>query len=196
MARETVVNPPQELANEHTLLAQKYAGYLVGHPYRQTQMTTLVTVDRQKSWREPSVVADDCIFCARLTDEEAERRVLGYQYQIDVETTRLKHKHFDAWLVSGSSDIPEPGVATSKANLRRFCELFQDMPTARRPKGWNTRPLPFFKLPLRLKRKLCIEWNHLYIGWLSSNTDVQYDFERHEFYREVPDSQEDEQEGC
>lgn len=194
MARETV-NPPQELADEHTLIAQRYAGYLVGHPYRNKQQTTEVTVDRRRRWREPAVVADDCIFCARLTDEEAIRRVAGYQYQIDIESTRSKRQHFTAWVDSGAPDVPEPGRhEASKANLRRFCELFADMPTEKRPEGWRTRPLPFITLPLRLKRKLCIEWNHLYRRWMEEN-DLQYDFEAREFYREVPDEF-DPNEGC
>jgi hypothetical protein len=191
MARQEV-KPPQELADEHTLAAQRYAGFFIGHPYRNPQMQRLEPsdIDRSRVWKEPNVVADKCIFCSRLTDEEAERRIAGFQYQIDIEATRAKAVHFQKWLESGSSDVPEPDEAGSMANRRRFCELFQDMPTERRPTGWKTKPLPLVKLPLRLKRKLCVEWNHIYLLWMKEN-DLQYDFEKHEFYREVLDD-----EGC
>lgn len=189
MVRETV-QPPRELADAHTLAAQRYAGYLVGHPYRNKQQTTLVTVDRQHTWKEPAIVADDCIFCARLTDEEAVERVLGFQFAIDKETTRLKFTYLREWVASGSPDVPEPNIPNggtmSRRNLRKFCELFADMPTLKRPNGWKLRPLPFCTLPLRLQRKLCVEWNHIYLAWMQEN-DLQYDFEKHEFWHEVPD---------
>ena len=195
MAR-TEVKPPRALANEHTLIAQRYAGYLVGHPYRQPQQTTTVKIDRRRKWKEPSVVADDCIFCVRMTDEEAVRRVVGYQYQIDIESTRTKYQYYINWLGRNAGDVPEPenviqtpwqGLKnTNKANLRRFCELFQDTVTEKRPNGWKTRPFPFVKLPLRIKRKLCIEWNHLYLPWMEEN-GLQYDFENRLFWCEVPD---------
>jgi hypothetical protein len=179
---------PQELADEHTLLAQKYAGALVGHPYRNVQQTPLVTVDRSRRWKELSVVADDCIFCVRLTDEEAIRRVAGYQHQLDIESTRSKMMHFAAWHAGGAAEgVPEPDEERSVANLRRFVELFQDMPTEKRPIGWRLRPLPFITLPLRLKRKLCVEWNHCYLKWMTQE-GVQYDFETREFYREVSEA--------
>ncbi len=148
MVRETV-KPPQELADAHTLAAQRYAGYLVGHPYRNERQSTIVTVDRQHVWKEPAIVADDCIFCVRLTDEEATERVLGFQFAIDKEATHLKRMYLMAWVASGSPDVPEPHIPHgSRRNLRRFVELFQDMPTAKRPNGWKLRPLPFYKLPI------------------------------------------------
>lgn len=187
--RETV-NPPQTLADEHTLLAQKYAGFFVGHPYRNAQQTPNVVIDRRRRWQEPIVVADDCVFCQRLTDEEAERRVAGYQHQLDIEGTRVQRSEYYAWVRAASPDVPEPGIfEESVANLRRFCELFQDTPGK---DGWSRRPLPLIALPLRLKRKLCIEWNHLYRDWMAKN-GLQYDFETHKFCREVSDRSSDEE---
>lgn len=180
-----VAKPPHALADEHTLVAQRYAGYFVGHPYRNSQQTRTVEIDRRRRWKEPAIVADDCLFCARLTDEVAERRVAGYQYQIDIESTRMKRQYFTEWIDTGSSDVPEPGIyESSKVNLRRFCELFQDVAREDRPDGWVTRPLPFIMLPLRLKRKLCIEWNHLYLPWMEEN-GLEYDFEKREFWHEI-----------
>ncbi len=186
MARQLVM-PPQTLADEHTLVAQRYAGYLVGHPYRNQQQSITVTVDRSRPWEEPAVVADDCIFCVRLTDAEAMSRVLGYQFAIDKEAARYKLVPLQAWVTGGSPDVPEPHVpAGSRINMRKFIELFQDTRTEEEPNGWPLRPLPFVTLPLRLKRKLCIEWNHIYLAWMSEN-DLQYDFEKHEFWHDVPD---------
>lgn len=195
MERE-VVKPPRAVVDEHTLIAQRYAGYLVGHPYRQAQQTTNITVDLTRAWREPPVVADDCIFCVRLTDEEAVRRVAGYQYQIDVEVLRSKWVHYAKWVSSRSPDVPEPDVdmRNNPVNYRRFCELFQDAHTVSPPNqwraatkhrdGWKTRPFPMVSLPLRIKRKLCIEWNHLYLAWMAEE-GVEYDFEEREFLREA-----------
>ncbi len=187
MARVTV-DPPQELADDHTLVAQRYAGYLVGHPYRNERQSIIITVDRKRVWKEPAIVSDDCIFCARLTDEQAVERVLGFLFAIDKESTGMKGKYLRMWVASGSPDVPEPNTpAGSRRNLRKFCELFADMPTERRPNGWKLRPLPFCTLPLRLQRKLCIEWNHLYLVWMQEN-DLNYDFEKHEFWHDVPDA--------
>ena len=114
-------------------------------------------------------------------------RVLGFQFAIDKEATGMKHKYLREWVMSGSPDVPEPDVPTgSRRNLRKFCELFQDMPTEKRPNGWKLRPLPFCTLPLRLQRKLCVEWNHIYLAWMREN-DLQYDFEKHEFGHDVAD---------
>lgn len=200
-----VVKPPHALANEHTLVAQRYAGYFVGHPYRNPQQTREVEIDRRRRWKEPAIVADDCLFCVRLTDAEAARRVLGYQYALDKESTWEQRAPFLAygamfgymhlaaldnepefvvWINSGLEDVPEPGKFDSQRNLRRFCELFQDVTSEKRPEGWVTRPLPFITLPLRLKRKLCIEWNHLYLLWMEDN-GLEYDFEKQEFWHEV-----------
>jgi hypothetical protein len=184
MSREEVT-PPRTLADEHTLIAQRYAGALVGHPYRNDQQSTVITVDRAHPWREPAVVSDNCLFCVRLTDEEAIRRVEGFQHQIDIEATRVKYQYLTRWLEKGSPDVPNPGHDhRNRANLRRFCELFQDMPTERRPNGWRTKPFPMVALPLRLKRKMCVEWNHLYLRWMEEN-GLQYDWEQHVFWHEV-----------
>ena len=187
-----IVPLPHELADQHTLLAQKYAGALVGHPYRNDQQTVFIKVDRRRRWKEPAVVADDCIFCTRLTDEEAERRILGFQFQIDIEATRAKHIHLKSWIEGDSSDVPDPkpykGTKFNQTNIRRFVELFQDMRTEKRPNGWKTRPFPLVDLPLRLKRKLCVEWNHCYTKWMAENA-LQYDFEERIFFRELSEAE-------
>ena len=181
---------PQSIADEHTLIAQKYAGHFIGHPYRAAQQRTgpgAIVVDRARAWREPAVVADDCRFCVRLTDEEAVRRVAGFQHAIDIEVLRSCAAAYTEWLAAGE-DVPETeevqmgdrlvrrGVLNNPVNRRYFIETH--------PERFETSALPVVRLPLRLKRKLCIEWNHLYLEWLNHNPDIDYDFETREFYRE------------
>ncbi len=183
---------PQTLADQHTLIAQKYAGYFVGHPYRAAQQRTgpgAIQVAWTQAWKEPAVVADDCEFCARLTDGEAARRVDGYQHAIDIEVLRSRAASFADWLASCTPDIPEieevaigettvrRGVMNSARNRRAYI--------AARPHEFDTTALSMVELPLRLKRKMCIEWNHLYRDWLSEHPGAWYDFDTHEFYREV-----------
>ena len=68
------------------------------------------------------------------------------------------------------------GVLNNPINRRTFIE--------NNPERFDTTALPVVRLPLRLKRKLCIEWNHLYGQWLDQNPGVTYDFDAREFYRE------------
>ena len=190
-----VVKPPQDVADAHTLAAQYFAGFFFGHPFRQDQQRherTAFHVSPQR-WREPVVVADDCVLCQLLTDESAERRVAGFQWQLDIEATRTKGRHYSDWVRSGDPRVPEPQEEVwhhSAANLRRFVELFQNEPLPAngyreaRPHGWLTRPLPIVDLPLRLKRKLCIQWNHILLGWMLG-AGLSYDVGERVFYHMV-----------
>ena len=187
-----VVAPPQELADEHTLIAQKYAGYFVGHPYRAAQQKTgpgAIVVDTARAWQEPAVVADACEFCARLTDEEALRRVAGYQHAIDIEVIRPYASRYSEWLLhyaleneelSLGDSVVTRGVLNSAANRRAFLEQAQ--------LELQHAALPMVSLPLRLKRKLCIEWNHLYVAWMKG-FGISYDPQSREFYRTVEAAQ-------
>ncbi len=183
---------PQSLADEHTLVAQTYAGFFVGHPYRAGQQRTgpgAVQVDRSKRWREPAVVADACDFCSHLSDDDAARRIAGYQHAIDIEVLRARAASFADWLSVAGPDVPETeqtevagenvrrGVTNSAANRRAFLETHAQ--------EFDVQALSMIELPLRLKRKLCIEWNHLYKDWLEEHADTWYDFDEHEFYREI-----------
>jgi hypothetical protein len=180
------------LADQHTLIAQRYAGHFVGHPYRAAQQRTgpdAIQIDTARKWQEPSVLGDDCAFCARLTDDEATRRVAGYQHTIDIEVLRSRAASYADWLASCAPDVPEieevaiaetlvrRGVMNSARNRRAYI--------AARPQEFDTTALAMVSLPLRLKRKLCIEWNHLYRDWINEHPGTWYDFEAHEFYREV-----------
>lgn len=184
------VDPPPSLADQHTLVAQRYAGYFIGHPYRAAQQRVgpgAIQVDQSRAWQEPAVVSDGCEFCRRLTDEEAERRVAGYQHAIDIEVLRPHALAYAEWLGSDGPVVFEEvniagmvkrrGVGASQANRRKFIETHGDV--------IDVKPLPLIDLPLRLKRKLCIEWNHLYRDWLLEHPDVRYDFATRTFYREI-----------
>lgn len=211
------------LSDKIAIIAQKYAGYFTGSEYRFDQQSRyLVTKEDKgihigKKWKEPVVLSDDCDFCTRLTDEDAVRRVAGFQHQIDIEILRSKGQYYNQWLRECGEDVVETqevrdkvrlhpedtvppfemievsritGRYDSETNRRRFCELFQDVPRvttrgAERPDGWQHKPTPMVALPLRLKRKLCIEWNHVYRDYLADNPEVYYDFEKKQFFKEV-----------
>lgn len=181
-----LVTPPQSLVDDIALAAQTYAGYLVGHPYRVTQFPALrkSTVDKSKPWREPASLPDDCIFCVRMSDEDVIRRIEGFQGQIDKEVLRAKSAHYYQWL-QAKEGVPEPdGWSESDANRRAFVLLRQNVPTANRPKGWREKPFPLVDLPMRLKRKLCITWNHIYVDWMKEH-GLEYDFDTRQFKRQT-----------
>lgn len=183
-----VVELPQTLADEHTLIAQRYAGYFVGHPYRAAQQRVgpdAISVDTAKAWKEPSVTADDCVFCRRLTDDDAVRRVAGYQHAIDIEVLRPHALAYATWLGSSTrlSEAPNDGdekprgLNASAADRRAFIQTHCDI--------LQIQPYPMVNLPLRLKRKLCIEWNHMYRDWMRGHPDIRYDPDTRDFYHEV-----------
>ena len=197
-----------------TIIAQCYAGFFTGHPYRFDQQSQYQVVHspashgihvEKKAWKEPVVIADDCEFCQRLTDEQAISRVEGFQHQLDIEILRLKAPHYTAWLlecgpdvidrIAHTDDIGDPvqiGLNDSALNRRSFIRTHQDVPfitAAGEPKsnGWSHKALPLVDLPLRLKRKMCIEWNHVYTDYLAENPTIIYDFKVHAFFEEKPD---------
>jgi hypothetical protein len=105
---------------------------------------------------------------------------------------RARAASFAEWLASGSDEIAEVeeivvggekirrGIVNSAANRRAFIETHAA--------EFDVNALSMVELPLRLKRKLCIEWNHLYVAWLNSQRDTWYDFDDHEFYREIDEA--------
>ena len=183
-----IVEFPQALADEHTLIAQRYAGFFVGHPYRAAQQRVgpdAIRIEHAKVWKEPLVAADGCEFCARLTDDDAVRRVAGYQHAIDIEVLRPHALAYATWLGSNArqedlrttgTDKPR-GLSTSAADRRAFIETHSDI--------LQIQPYPMIDLPLRLKRKLCIEWNHVYSDWMRDNPGICYDAATRDFYRDV-----------
>ncbi len=217
-----IVKVPQHIVDEHALIAQKYAGCLVGHPVRAARYTVplpgSVDIDFTRPWVEPNPVQDACLFCRRLTDEEAERRVFGFQAAIDKEVLARKWTHLQAWISTAPEEqiptviyLDQPGSVampdgTTKLvrqrnigamtgdfrNRRKFIEENQyrsrgpgtSLSGAPRPSGWNTKAANIVSLPLRVKRKMCIEWNHVYLDWMREN-GLEYDFEAHEFYRQI-----------
>lgn len=232
--RQTVI-VPQDVVDEHSLVAQTYAGYLFGHPVRAERYTTplpgSVHVDWKTPWVEPNPIQDDCVFCVRLTDAEAERRVFGFQAAIDKEVMASKWKYLNEWVgLAPAEDIPvfytdgvieveQPdgsvksmekrdisSMASHPRNRRAFIERHQYVPLPEgdahtatyllgweswetcgsTKNGWRTKAAPIVSLPLRIKRKMCIDWNHVYTRFMARE-ELQYDFDTHEFYREKTD---------
>lgn len=170
----------QDLADKWALAAQKYAGHFYGYKIRAQQHGKgAPDVElSEELWEEPLVFEDKCEFCAVMTDERVEDRILGFQAAIDKEVLGLKYGHYRPWIESDDPRVPEPRQYDSRRNRRLFIELFQDMPTPNRPEGWKNRALDLTKLPMHLKRRLCIEWNHIFREWLDTNKDAfYYDFE-------------------
>ena len=219
--RQTV-SVPQEVVDEHAMVAQTYAGFLVGHPVRAARYTTplhgSVQIDNTRPWVEPNPVQDDCLFCVRLDDAEAERRILGFQAAIDKEVLARKWTYLSHWVANAPvEDIPFvewneevvpifshdgqdsstttvrtrnlTAMASNFANRRRFIENEQYKPRLTRsgqsrPDGWNTKAASIVGFPLRLKRKMCIDWNHVLTRWMAAD-GCQYDFEKREFYKDI-----------
>lgn len=215
-----VINVPQSVIDEHALVAQTYAGFLVGHPVRAERYTYpitqpgAVTVDYNHPWVEPNPVQDDCMFCQRLNDAEAERRVFGFQAAIDKEVLARKWEHLSNWCREADEDeipnvffmapratqasdgrtimVPQRDVSKMSGdfeNRRCFIELRQHEPRVTRfgeprPDGWRLKSAPIVRLPLRLKRKMCIDWNHVYARWMAEK-GLSYDFEKREFFKDV-----------
>lgn len=140
----------QDLADEITLIAQKYTGYFYGHPARAGQWgkpgAGKVTIDYDTKWEEPIVFKDQCEFCQRsLSDERVIERVDGFQAAIDKEV-----------------------------NAKRGVESF-----------------PLNDLPLYLKRRLCIEWNHAFKRYFEAKPYLYYDFDAREIKEVVKEADTD-----
>lgn len=190
------ITPPQEVRDEHALVAQTYAGFLVGHPVRAARYTTplpgSVNIDKTRPWVEPNPMPDDCIFCQRLTDDEAVRRVAGFQAAIDKEVLGRKWSHFSRWAQEHGHTVATPSNAPANHPLwRAFIEEQQYVPRQTqsgvpRPHGWETKAASIVSLPLRIKRKMCIDWNHVYTRWMAAE-GLSYDFDKREFYKTIED---------
>lgn len=198
----TSVSTPQAIADEIALAAQRYVGYFTGHPTRAAQYPNPLvggTAMEREAWREPVVLADDCVFCQGLTDADVERRVVGFQAAIDKETLGRKWAYFGAWAAENGLklDVADSYAPANWPLWRRFIEEAQDVPRSyehedygagvsvvERPEGWAVKAFPLVDLPHRLKRKLCIEWNHVYRDWLADVVVVQYDRETRTFFIE------------
>ncbi len=200
----SIVPVPQSVIDEHAMVAQTYAGFLLGHPIRAARYTTplrgSVEVDWSRPWVEPNPLQDDCVFCVRLTDEEAVRRVEGFQWAIDKEVIGAKGNYFNTWMEERGLSYETP--EGRRALLRTFIAETQYKPIPEhqshwnnsiivpaRPNGWKTKAAPLVNFPLRLKRKMCIDWNHVYTRWMEKE-GLHYNFDDREFYKELDVSQE------
>ncbi len=197
------VEVPQAVIDEHTAVAQTYAGYLVGHPIRAARYTTplkgSVQIDWNTPWAEPNPMQDTCVFCLLLNDFSVEKRVAGFQAAIDKEVLATKRLYFDKWVAA--TGLPPFGDETQKhAAWRVFIRehQYKSIPAHQgqwgswkpeKPGGWSTKAADLTSLPLRLKRKMVIGWNHCYTKWMEKE-GLSYDFDAHEFYRDLDVSQE------
>jgi hypothetical protein len=176
----------QELADRWALKAQSYAGYFYGHPTRAGQFGKAdngrVFVDKTLKWQAPLARADRCEFCLLLTDQRAEERIAGFQAAMDIEVINRgfgKSHYYSLWLQKKGL-TGELLRELSHRNRRAFIEEWQDQPNPHREHGWNATGLDLTKLPLYLKRRLCVEWNHILRDYLVEKPFLYYDFEARE----------------
>lgn len=167
---------PLRVADEYVSKAQEYVGYFYGRRVISGQMQQIRTDERgqydasvvltDEAWSEPFVIEDDCIFCQRMTDETVEERVAGFQWEIDKESsstvssvsnTEFRHSDF-------------PATAEGRAEYHARIEQLAGTPGV----GEFWRPFPLIRLPHEVKRKLCIEWNHIVRDWLAGDQRYCY----------------------
>jgi hypothetical protein len=151
---------PIPLVDEYARVAQVYAGALIGKKVRVSQMgRTFIDDDGYKrdntveivgDWEEPFVIEDDCLFCRTMTEESIERRVAGFQWQMDREANNALSQQGD--------ESPE--------GRRKVAELFKD--------AKSLIPAPLIYLPFHLKYKMCIEWNHVVRDWMQEDPRYSY----------------------
>lgn len=170
---------PLWVADQYVAVAQTYAGYFWGKKVTSAQMTP-ITDDEEgyardtsvkmldEDWVEPFDIEDDCPFCQRMTDESVEQRVAAFQWEIDKEVSaRMRVRQGPSH--SAFDETPDGRVAYHAEvdqHLTENPDLF--------------RPLPLIRLPFRLKRLLCIQWNHVVRDWM--HNDPRYAYKDGHYY--------------
>lgn len=160
---------PVRVADQLVLAAQRYVGYFYGEYVRATQMHPNTRIEdgvvtdpsvhlTGEEWVEPFEPGDECKFCQRMTDQSIEDRVEAFQWELDKES----HHH--------PPQFAEPGWRQAHAQ-----EIARNVETVRASGRSDTgiwAPFDLTALPTRLKRSLCIEWNHIWRGW--EREDLRY----------------------
>jgi hypothetical protein len=162
---------PIRVADDYVHVAQEFVGYFYGKHVIAGQMTSLEASERgdidpsvkltDEDWVTPFELEDDCALCVRMTDEDVERRVAAFQWEIDKESQGRtsaqggpKHTDFD--------ETPE-GRAEYHRRVKQHVAATG---------VWA--PFPLIDLPHELKRTLCIKWNHVVRDWLASDPRYCY----------------------
>ena len=163
---------PISIADQYVTEAQRFVGYFYGKHVTSGQMTPIATRDdgdhdlsvtlTNEDWVDPIEFPDDCLFCERMTDEDIERRVAAFQWEIDKESSGRIAQHGGP-IHNNYEDSPEERVRYHAAIAAHAVE---------HPELW--RPFPLINLPHRLKLALCIRWNHVVRDWLRSDPRYVY----------------------
>ncbi len=160
----------QALADAWTLEAQRFVGYWHGYGVRGTQLAAGVWRDPDAPvWSEPLDEADTCPFCEITNDEQVDRRIRGFQHELDNEVLRL-----NLWVRKA---LYEEHIVLESADGDK---LREQLATAyeRWPTEFQPAPYDFTSLPFYLKWRLCVRWNHLLRDWLAAHPDYEYNFEK------------------
>lgn len=169
---------PTKIADEYVRVAQRFVGYFYGKHVTAGQMGLMMTDERgdydssvtltEEDWVEPFEMEDDCQLCKRMTDKSVEERVAAFQWELDKEAgARIS--------ASGGPRHTEYGVS---AEARREYHAAVDLHLKEHPELWC--PIPLIKLPQRVQRALCIQWNHVVRDWLQS--DPRYCYSNGQYY--------------
>lgn len=174
---------PIYIADEMTILAQNMVGYFTGKPTTGAQMKPLRTgpygeIDESvkmsdEEWTEPFELADDCVFCQKMTDESVADRIAGFQWAMDKEVAN----RFGAGLglrgeEYGPSDVPKHYDHDDTATQRReyhdkLVPFYEEHPRL-------FKVIPLIDLPLHLQRTLCIQWNHVVRDFIAADPRLIY----------------------
>lgn len=171
---------PLTVADLMTERAQIMVGYFTGHPVTVDQMGALRVTEQGEidrtveqadvNWTEPFELADDCLFCERMTDQTVVDRVAGFQWALDKEVAG----RFGAGLAEGSGTLNVPkhyDFADTDEGRRAYHDILKPW-YAEHP--MLLKVIPLIDLPLHLKRTLCIQWNHIVRDYLKLDPRFVY----------------------
>ena len=147
---------PQQMADEIALIFQRYVGYFHGYHVRGTQMSTYVERTNEP-WKEPVVIADDCMFCSRMTDEDVRVRISGFMKAMAKEI---------------GAGLTIPFVYTSIINADPATIDWDEIEKGFTEAEGRSRLYRFDRMPLRLQRKIIIEVNHVWLKYLKTHPGI------------------------
>ncbi len=181
----------QGLADEWTLIAQRFVGYWHGYPVQGLQLSP-VTLIGDQAWVEPMDESDDCSFCTATSPERVEARILGYQHALDKEFIRINSvavsQAADVWRYekkhgAREKDFGETRIeALAHDNYNDYRILVTWVERNCKDEDIEAHSYEFVDLPYYLKFRLCVLWNHALNRWLGAHPEFMYDTVAHEIH--------------
>ncbi len=153
-----------QLNNEIVAVAQKYVGYFHGREVIADPSVWSFRMRVGGKWREPTVVRDDCVFCRNMTDDDVRKRIIYFQLSWEIEVCRA-NQTLPGYPHRMDYPILEPGKWHEA--VERWYQEFKE-----RDSRLPVLSYRFDLLPLRIQRKICIEWNHVWLRWLEKQPEL------------------------